>query len=201
MRPTRLSRAEQQAATRERLLAAAEESFSRLGYGGASADLIAAEAGYSKGAFYSNFPNKEAILLELLRRYSARDMADLEKLVGLEPEDVRAAVTDWLNTAFVNSDCAELATELQLHARRSPEFAEHYYALQRKQVDALAQILRGYFGKLSVALPIDARDLAASMIALANGIRLQRPADQPDGPRSAGQVVDAILGVLTASRG
>jgi AcrR family transcriptional regulator len=197
--PTRLSRAEQQAATRERLLAAAEQAFSRLGYGGASADLIAAEAGYSKGAFYSNFPNKEAILLELLRRYSERDMADLKRCVGLEPDDLRAAVTDWLNTAFVNSDCPELATELQLHARRSPEFAEQYYALQRKQIDALAQILRGYFGKLSVALPIDARDLAASMMALANGIRLQRPADQPDEPSSAGQVVDAILGILTAS--
>lgn len=199
MRPTRLSRAEQQAATRERLLAAAEEAFSRLGYGGASADMIAAEAGYSKGAFYSNFPNKEAILLELLRRYSERDMAELERLVGLEPDDLRAAVTEWLNTAFMNSDCPELAIELQLHARRSPDFAEQYYALQRKQIDALAQILRDYFAKLSVTLPIDARDLAASMMALANGIRLQRPTDEPAGPSSAGQVVAAILGILTAS--
>jgi AcrR family transcriptional regulator len=197
--PTRLSRAEQQAATRERLLSAAEEAFSRLGYGGASADMIAAEAGYSKGAFYSNFPNKEAILLELLRRYSDRDMAELERLVGLEPNDLRAAVTAWLNTAFVNSDCPELAIELQLHARRSPDFANEYYELQRKQIDALAQILRDYFEKLSVALPIDARDLAASMMALANGIRLQQPTDQSSEPSSAGQVVGAILGILTAS--
>ena len=197
MPPTRLSRAEQQAATRERLLSAAEEAFSRLGYGGASADMIAAEAGYSKGAFYSNFPNKEAILLELLRRYSERDMADLERLIGLEPNGLRAAVTGWLNTAFVNSDCPELAIELQLHARRSPDFAKEYYALQRKQIDALAQILRDYFEKLSVALPIDARDLAASMMALANGIRLQQPTDQSSRPSGAGQVVDAILGILT----
>lgn len=199
MRPTRLSRAEQHAATRERLLAAAEEAFSRLGYGGASADLIAAEAGYSKGAFYSNFPNKEAILLELLRRYSERDMAELDKFTGLEPDDLRAAVTEWLNTAFVNSDCPELATELQLHARRSPEFAEHYYALQRKQIDALAQILRDCFETLSVALPIDARDLAASMMALANGIRLQRPANHADAPSGAGQVVAEILNILTTN--
>jgi AcrR family transcriptional regulator len=193
-----LSRAEQQAATRERLLAAAEEAFSRLGYGGASADMIAAEAGYSKGAFYSNFPNKEAILLELLRRYSERDMADLEKLGNLEPDELRAAVTEWLNTAFVNSDCPELTIELQLHARRSPDFATEYYALQRKQIDALAQILRNYFDKLSVPLPIDAHDLAASMMALSNGIRLQQPTDQSAVPSTAGQVVDTILGILTA---
>jgi hypothetical protein len=37
------------------------------------------------------------------------------------------------------------------------------------------------------------------MMALANGIRLQQPADQSAGPSGAGQVVDAILGILTAS--
>jgi len=46
-RRIRLTRSEQQAATRERLIAAAEKVFSRLGYGGASVDLIAAEAGDS----------------------------------------------------------------------------------------------------------------------------------------------------------
>ena len=60
----RLSRTQQQAITRERLLEAAQEVFSRLGYGGASVDLIAAEAGYSKGAIYSSFPDKEAISLQ-----------------------------------------------------------------------------------------------------------------------------------------
>jgi hypothetical protein len=125
-------------------------------------------------------------------------MADLERLGSLEPGDLRAAVTEWLNTAFVNSDCPELSIELQLHARRSPDFATEYYALQRQQIDALAKILRDYFDKLSVALPIDARDLAASMMALANGIRVQQPTDQSAGPNTAGQVVDAILGILTA---
>jgi len=76
MRPVRLSRPQQQAVTRERLLATAESVFSRLGYGGASVDLIAAEAGYSKGAVYSNFPNKEAIFLELLRLYMERGNAE-----------------------------------------------------------------------------------------------------------------------------
>ena len=49
MRPVRLTRAQQQALTRERLLAAAEQVLARHGYGGASIDLITAEAGYSKG--------------------------------------------------------------------------------------------------------------------------------------------------------
>jgi AcrR family transcriptional regulator len=63
VRPVRLTRAEQQALTRERLLAAAERVLARHGYGGASIDLITAEAGYSKGAIYSNFESKEAVFL------------------------------------------------------------------------------------------------------------------------------------------
>ncbi len=63
MRPVRLTRTQQQAVTRERLLAAAEQVFARHGYGGASIDLITSEAGYSKGAIYSNFESKEAVFL------------------------------------------------------------------------------------------------------------------------------------------
>src|ERR1700749_2333420 len=86
MRPVRLTRAQQQALTRERLLAAAERVLAGHGYGGASIDLITAEAGYSKGAIYSNFESKEAVFLELLRLYMERDMAELERIVSLDSD-------------------------------------------------------------------------------------------------------------------
>jgi Bacterial regulatory proteins, tetR family len=72
LRPVRLTRAQQQAATRERLLASAEQVIARQGFGGASIDLIALEAGFSKGAIYSNFESKEEVFLELLRVYMER---------------------------------------------------------------------------------------------------------------------------------
>ncbi len=197
MKPVRLSRAEQQAVTRERLLVAAQDVVSRMGYGGASVDLIAAEAGYSKGAVYSNFPNKESILLELLRRNMERDMGELENILSLKPGDMQDAVTEWLNTAFADSDCPLLATELQLHARRSPEFAAQYSVYHEQQVQTLARILQAYFDALSVALPIDALTLASSMTALAHGLSLQQPDANPDAPNAPGRVIAALLGVLT----
>src|SRR5580692_1115506 len=96
MRPVRLTRAQQQALTRERLLAAAERVLVGHGYGGASIDLITAEAGYSKGAIYSNFESKEAVFLELLRVYMERDMAELERIVSLPPHQLSAALSGWL---------------------------------------------------------------------------------------------------------
>ncbi len=128
MRPVRLTRTQQQAVTRERLLAAAEQVFARHGYGGASIDLITSEAGYSKGAIYSNFDSKEAVFLELLRLYMERDMAELKRIVSLDPDKLSAAVTGWLEVMHADRDCPLLMTELQLQARRSPAFAKRYYA-------------------------------------------------------------------------
>ena len=61
----RLSREESQAQTRMRLIETARQLFVEHGYGGTSIRDIADGAGYSQGAFYSNFASKEDVLLEL----------------------------------------------------------------------------------------------------------------------------------------
>jgi AcrR family transcriptional regulator len=183
--------------TRERLLAAAERVIDRHGFGGASIDLISAEAGYSKGAIYSNFESKEAIFLELLRLYMERDIGELERLVSLDLDQFSGAVTGWLENIHAKSNWPLLATELQLHARRSPAFAERYYVLQDQQIGTLARILECYFAAISMPLPMDARDLARALTALANGVCLQRPPNQPGAPSPAGPVIDSLLKLLT----
>jgi len=200
LKPARLSRTQQQAITRERLLMAAQQVFSRLGYGGASVDLIAAQAGYSKGAIYSNFPNKEAIFLELLRLGMERDMTELEAMLSLAPDDMQNAVSQWLTTAHSDQDCPLLATELQLHARRSPEFAVEYYAYQAQQTQVLTRLLQAYFKALSVSLPMPAEDLATTLTALVNGLSLQQPVPH-DAPNAPGQVIDRFLKALTRRQG
>jgi len=197
VRPVRLTRTQQQAVTRERLLAAAEQVFARHGYGGASIDLITSEAGYSKGAIYSNFESKEAVFLELLRLYMERDMAELKRIVSLDPDKLSAAVTGWLEVMHADRDCPLLMTELQLQARRSPAFAKRYYALQEQQTRTLAGILERYFKAASTPLPMDPLDLAGSMTALAHGLSLQRPRSSPGAPSTAGRVIDRMLKLLT----
>src|SRR5436190_17636833 len=62
----RLTRAESQARTREQLIATAKELFLRDGYSTTSLERVADEAGYSKGAVYSNFRNKDELCLAVL---------------------------------------------------------------------------------------------------------------------------------------
>src|SRR5215211_7700403 len=63
-----LTRREKQEQTRERLLDAAARVFARRGYGQASVEEIAAEAGFTTGAVYSNFTGKEQLFLALADR-------------------------------------------------------------------------------------------------------------------------------------
>lgn len=61
-----LPRQESQRQTREALVAAARAVFARDGFHGANLELIAREAGFSKGAVYSNFEGKAALFLAVM---------------------------------------------------------------------------------------------------------------------------------------
>src|SRR3954465_4684412 len=63
-----LTRREKQKQTKEQLLEAAARVFARRGYHEASVEEIAAEAGFTTGAVYSNFAGKEELFLALAER-------------------------------------------------------------------------------------------------------------------------------------
>lgn len=63
---TRLTRRQQKARTRDRLLAAAGRVIGRRGLGAASVDQISEDAGYSSGAFYGNFESKDEVFAAAL---------------------------------------------------------------------------------------------------------------------------------------
>lgn len=79
----RISREASQQQTRQRLLDAAFSVFSERGYHAASIDSIAEEAGFSKGAVYSNFASKEELFLALLDHLSAEQMKGWDKVKTL----------------------------------------------------------------------------------------------------------------------
>lgn len=66
MQRQRLTRAQRQAQTRQELLDAAARVFVKRGFTGSSVEEISAEAGYTRGAFYSNFRSKNELFVELL---------------------------------------------------------------------------------------------------------------------------------------
>jgi len=88
---SRRSRAEAHAATRRDILRAAGRRFLRDGYVATSLADIAAEAGVTKGAVYSNFSSKEDLFLTLLREpLTSSEMYAPSRLEDIEGHGVAA---------------------------------------------------------------------------------------------------------------
>jgi AcrR family transcriptional regulator len=171
----RLNREESQARTRSLLIEAARDAIVKKGFALASVRDIADAAGFSQGAFYSNFPDKEAILLELVQRHQSEERAKIEAALSHAQHDAAkamAGIEKW--AATINSDAgfAVLALELQLQALRSPSFAQGYNELNRKHRRALGALVTRLFELFGKKVPADPAEIATGFIALGRGMAL-----------------------------
>jgi len=178
--------------TRADLLAAARRVFAAKGYEGAAVGDIAAEAGYTKGALYSNFDSKEAIFLEIARELTAEETdqttrwspADLRRLLSVRVPD------DDVLTRML------LTLELYTYAVRHPEAQADLAPLARSSMDVLARLVRaartGVQGDPTAADRDTALGLAAvHLLAVVAGPLLGDPGEIA---ASADRLVQRLLG-------
>jgi AcrR family transcriptional regulator len=195
MARTRLSRAESKEQTRRRLLDAAGRVFRRRGYRGASVEAIAAEAGYTVGALYSNFDGKDDLLLALLEE----EIGEITKRVvaaAAEAEDVieklRRGSLEWMAVLDEQRDFYVLLIEFWTLWVRDPELrpehAERFSALRR----ALGRLVEEQTRQLGLSLRLSPEEVGAAVVALADGLALQRLADR-------GAFSDDLLATLLAT--
>ncbi|CAI0879745.1 TetR/AcrR family transcriptional regulator [Serratia proteamaculans] len=173
----RLTREESQHQTRERLIETARQLFIVGGYGGTSIRDIASQAGYSQGAFYSNFASKEDLLLQLLQRHMETEAAQLTSLTQSHTdstEQVLAALEAWSATLNLEADWCMLSIELQLHAQRSPAFAVEYQKVWDVHQAKIGAVIGSLFQQVGKTPPAEPNELAAAFMAMAHGLALQR---------------------------
>lgn len=157
-RPRRLTRAEKQAETRRKLLDAAERVFLRRGLQGSSVEEIAAEAGFTRGAFYSNFADKDELVLALIRQTIRTQVSAAEQAIArmkAAPTKLDAAdLVGFTLTAFAESSSGSRETllterELLLYAARQPTLRAPYLAFRdqcERQLSALISDALVYAG-------------------------------------------------------
>lgn len=181
--PERRSRSEQQAETRRRLLDGAAEVFRRRGFQGASVEAIAREAGYTRGAFYSNFESKEQLFVELLqdRVYEGyrRLLEDVPTGGDTPLERLRVAAEQAADRQRNDDDrwLFELWLELLAHAVRHPEFARLAATFWSGNRAVLAGMTETTASRTGAELPLAAEHLATAQIALDIGLAMQHLVD------------------------
>lgn len=196
----RLTRAESQAQTRAEVLEAAARVFAREGYDGASVAEIAEDAGYSHGAVYSNFADKQDLFLALYERWVAERIAEInaEPVEGIPAaEGARALVAGWLRRVAANPDAFLLRLEFTARAARDPDLRERLGARVGAVPLAIARLNARVGESESPEFEIPADDVALGLQALSLGLALEALANpgavRPEvGGELAARFLDAV---------
>lgn len=171
---TRISRKESQLQTRERLLDAALQVFSRRGYYAASVDEIAAEAGYSKGAVYSNFSNKEELFLALIDRRFAQDAQDYPGIINFMNEGLQLEEgSDFKEQIMKDSTWNILMVEFFLYAIREGTNRDELATRIEQLRGVMEENLSTLYAKLGKKPMLPVAELPWSVFSLGVGMMLQ----------------------------
>ncbi|MFJ7017480.1 TetR/AcrR family transcriptional regulator [Streptomyces sp. NPDC101117] len=192
--------------TRANLLDAAFAVFAAKGFGRVSIEEVCEAAGYSRGAFYSNFGSLDELFFALYRQRADQIADQVAGALAVDGPglDVPAAVDRVTDVLLLDRDWLLVKTDFLVHAARDPAVAatllEHRARLRAAIADRLARA-RGH-----TALPavLGGTDGAAhAVVAAYDGVTTQLLLDRDTGHARAwlGRLLTALLTDGSATTG
>lgn len=146
--------------TRARLLDAAHEVFGQVGMDAASVERICERAGFTRGAFYSNFDSKEELFLALITQLADAKLEEVSTrvrdLAPAELTDAASLVRQLVGASVGGRLEPQLMSEIRTQALRDPRLAAAYLAWQdvmRARVESIIARVVDAYG-LHLRLPI-----------------------------------------------
>ena len=137
----------------------------------AAYEAICERAGYTRGAFYSNFSTKEELFFELVRAVTDRKLeAVSERVDGLRAQD--AALTPNELVQSVLDGTVEglldvvLMSEIRLRAMRDDETARAYLAWASSLIDRVQRMIESLVTSYGLRLRLPARDVARLVLTV-----------------------------------
>jgi AcrR family transcriptional regulator len=166
--------------TRARFLQSAEKIFARHGFDSAKLEEIAAEAGYTRGAFYANFASKEDLFLALLEREISSRIATLRKHVAdyESPSEKLSALRDFWLEMCMDRRWSLLALEFKLFAVRHPEVKARLVTMHRRLVTSGVDLLQEIMDALGRKLPASAHAVGIALFVLSSGLNMEHMLDR-----------------------
>ena len=189
---------------RAQLLRAAAEAFTRDSYADVSVAAIAAAAGFTKGAVYSNFGGKPELFAavfaeqftELIGGVLTSAMTAVEAHAGA---DVPAVVAAELTRGVVHEHrLPALLAEFRALAGRDPELAAVYAELRLRQRAELEELLAGVADRVPLADGLDLAVAATLLLICVNSASLEHaaaPASMPE-PLVEAMLTQVLRGIL-----
>ncbi|HWV27185.1 MAG TPA: TetR/AcrR family transcriptional regulator [Aeromicrobium sp.] len=158
-------------ATRERLLDAAAVVLAREGIQGASVEHICDQAGFTRGAFYSNFSSKDELVMALFERERdamlarMREAADPTELLGQELADVIGVIMErFLVLQPADRDWYLAHAEFELRGVRDDEVGRAFNVAWKSIKDQVASLIEAVLAQFDLRLTVDVRHAATVLM-------------------------------------
>ncbi|MFI6619878.1 TetR/AcrR family transcriptional regulator [Streptomyces sp. NPDC050528] len=185
--------------TRANLLDAAFAVFAAKGFGRVSIEEVCEAAGYSRGAFYSNFGSLDELFFALYRDRAeliADQVAGAFALDGADL-DVPAAVDRVTDVLLLDQDWLLVKTDFLVHAARDPAVAQTLLDHRARLRDAIADRLTRARGHTQLPAVLGDIDGAAhAVIAAYDGVTTQLLLDK-DAERARSWLKQLLTALLT----
>jgi AcrR family transcriptional regulator len=176
--------------------------FARRGLQQGSIDEVAEEAGFTKGAFYANFKNKEELFLAMLDERFSRRIAQIEKVIsgeGTATERAQRVGDDLAGMIAADPEWERMFFEFSAYAARNEDFREELVTRYRAMQSRIAAALQARAETVGIepALPLD--KVAKMASAMANGFALEKMLEGDDVPDDLyGTMLSLFFAGLTA---
>jgi AcrR family transcriptional regulator len=173
----RLTRKQSQAQTRACLMRSAARVFARRGLQQASIDEVAEDAGFTKGAFYANFKNKEELFLAMLDERFAERIEEIEALIadeGSAAEKARRAGDVFAEALRADPEWERLFFEFSAYAMRDEQFREELVTRHRAMRGRIAAALREDAERYGKQPTLPFGQVALMAAAMSNGFALEK---------------------------
>jgi AcrR family transcriptional regulator len=160
---------------REALLDAATTVFAREGYAAGRLEEIAESAGFTTGAIYSNFGNKQELFLEVIARRNARLLEayrqKLQERPGGQVADLGQVAQVWTEHELGDRDALLLTLEVRLAALRDPQIRARVADFEQQTEQTIAEFIgKEIEATDGLRLPMAADQFAALVYAANQGI-------------------------------
>jgi AcrR family transcriptional regulator len=160
------------ALTRAALLEAAREVFARRGFNGASLDEIAETAGFTRGAIYKHFENKEDMLFAVYDQMNEEALERISQHLELGPAaafDFSAVADMWREIFGGDPELVALELEFQLYELRNPSVQARAAVHRQRNIDRIADFISEQASKLGLIVKAPPSILAAIFLAASTG--------------------------------
>jgi AcrR family transcriptional regulator len=163
---------------RARLLEAAGRCFAESGYEGTSLERIALAAGFSKGAVYSNFANKEELFFDLMAERIEERASSIASSLSAAGEGSPRELAEAAGRKFealVAADPAwqELFLEFWLHCVRNEALRARFAERRREMRRSLGALASEEARKSGCSLALGPEEAATVFLALSNGLGIE----------------------------